>query len=176
MMLTVNMLRKMPEDGDKMMKINKDCVSQNSNKAIIQQIIGFAIRHRKVMQNYLDETGVYQAQHHLLMRISHDRCASQKDLAMSMDISASTVAVSLKKLEKGGYIKKEMDKGDNRLNKITITEKGNRVIEQSRQIFESAHQRLFEGFTEEEKCTLSALLKKLDGNLTGMEDEIKSKK
>jgi len=175
MMLTITS-NIIPGDGEKMKKIEKDCVSQNSNKAIIYQIIGFAIRHRKVMQNYLDETGVYQAQHHLLMRISHNRNVSQKDLALSMDVSPSTIAVSLKKLEKGGYIKKEMDKGDNRFNKIAITEKGYRVVEQSRQIFESADQKLFEGFTEEEKRTLSALLKKLDVNLTGMEDEIKSKK
>ena len=91
----------MIEDGEKMKNIKKDCVNQISNKGIIQQIIVFAIKHRKIMRNYLDITGVYQAQHRLLMRIAHDQNASQKDLAMSMDVSASTIAVSLKKLEKG---------------------------------------------------------------------------
>jgi Mn-dependent DtxR family transcriptional regulator len=37
-----------------------------------------------------------------------------------MDVSAATIAVSLKKLEKGGYINKVMDEGDNRLNQITM--------------------------------------------------------
>lgn len=128
------------------------------------------------MQSCLDKTGVYQAQHHLLMRISHNPNASQKDIAMSMDVSAATIAVSLKKLERGGYIKKEMDKGDNRLNQITITDKGNKVVEQSKQIFESRDRKIFEGFSEEEKHTLSALLQKLDTNLVRMEDEIKSQK
>jgi len=156
--------------------MKNNCVNQISNKEIIHQIIGFAMKHRKIMQNQLDESGVYQAQHHLLMKISHNPNASQKDLAMSMDVSAATIAVSLKKLEKGGYIKKEMDKGDNRLNQITMTEKGNKVVEQSKQIFDSTDRKVFEGFMEEEKCTLSALLQKLDANLLRMEDEMKSKK
>ena len=150
--------------------------SQISNKEIVHQIIGFAMKHRKIMQNYLDETGVYQAQHHLLMIISRNINSSQKELARSMDVSAATIAVSLKKLEKGGNIKKEMDKGDNRLNQITITDKGNKVVQQSKRIFEATDQKVFEGFSETEKSSLSALLKKLDANLDRMEDEIKSKK
>lgn len=152
------------------------CVRNIGNKDIIYQLINFAIKHRKVMQNYLDETGVYQAQHRLLMEISHNPNASQNDIAKSMDVSASTIAVSLKKLERGGYINKEMDEGDNRLNKITITEKGNKVVEQSRQIIESTNQRIFDGFTEEDKSILSFLLQKLNDNLTKMEDEIKQRK
>lgn len=147
-----------------------------SNKEIIHQLISFAIKHRKIMQNYLAETGVYQAQHRLLMEIYHNKNASQKDIARSMDVSAATIAVSLKKLKKGGYINKEMDEGDNRFNQITITEKGNRVVEQSKQIFESTDRKVLEGFTEEEKSTLSALLKKLDDNLARMEYEMKKGK
>jgi DNA-binding MarR family transcriptional regulator len=144
-----------------------------SNKEIIHQLINFAMKHRKIMQNYLDETGVYQAQHRLLMEISHNPNVSQNDIARSMDVSAATVAVSLKKLERGGYIHKEMDEGDNRLNKITITEKGNRVVAQSRQIIESTDRKIFEGFTEEDKSALSVLLHRLNANLARMEDEIK---
>ena len=155
---------------------NNEKVNQICNKNIIYQIICFAMKHRKVMQNYLDETGVYQAQHYLLMKIFHNQNASQKELAMSMDVSAATIAVSLKKLEKGGYIKKEMDEGDNRLNQITITEKGNKVVEQSRKIFEATDRKVFEGFTEDEKSTLYALLQRLDVNLAHMDEEIKTRK
>lgn len=147
-----------------------------SEREIIHQLISFAMKHRKIMQNYLDGTGVYQAQHRLLMEISHNQNASQIDIARLMDVSAATIAVSLKKLEKGGYINKEMYEGDNRLNQITITEKGNKVVEQSKQIFDSTNRKVFEGFTDEEKVTLSALLQKLDANLARMEDELKLKK
>jgi len=147
-----------------------------SNKRIIYQLINFVLKHRKIMQNYLDETGIYHAQHRLLMEISRNPNASQIDIARLMDISAATIAVSLKKLEKEGYINREKDEDDNRLNKITITEKGNRVVEQSKQIFDATDQEVFKDFTEEEKCTLSDLLQKLDNNLDMMENEIKLKK
>jgi len=147
-----------------------------SNKVIVHQLINFAMKHRRIMQNYLDETGVYQAQHRLLMEISRNPNISQNDIAKLMDVSAATVAVSLKKLEKGGYINKVMDEEDNRLNKITVTEKGNRVVEHSKRIFQSVDRKAFDGFTEEEKHTLFALLQKLNTNLDRMEDEIKLKK
>lgn len=146
------------------------------NRKLIHQLIYFALKHRKIMQHYLDETGVYHAQHRLLMEISRNPNASQNDIARVMDVSAATIAVSLKKLEKEGYINKEMDEGDNRFNKISITEKGNRVVEQSKQIFEASERKVFDGFTEKEKFALSLLLQKLEANLEKMEDEIKSEK
>lgn len=147
-----------------------------SNKKIIHQFINFALKHKKIMQYYLDETGVYQAQHRLLMEISHNQNISQNDIARSMDVSAATIAVSLKKLEKRGYIKREIDQEDNRLNKITITDKGKKVVEKSKQIFDTVDQKVFEGITEEEKFTLLVLLQKLNDNLNRMEDELKSEK
>lgn len=150
--------------------------NKTTNKGITYQLISFVMKHRKIMQHYLDETGVYQAQHRLLMAISRNPNASQRDIARLMDISPATIAVSLKKLEKGGYICKVMDEADNRFNQITITEKGNQVVEESKQIFEATDRKVFEGFTEEEKLTLSHLLQKLEANLTRMEDEIKLRK
>ena len=147
-----------------------------SNKIIIYQLIGFAMKHRKIMQNYLDETGVYQSQHRILMEIFKNKYASQIDIARLMEVSAATIAVSLKKLERGGYIIREIDEGDNRLNQITITEKGYKVVEQSKQIFNMTDQKVFQGFTEDEKATLSVLLQKLDTNLIKMEDEIKNER
>ena len=154
-------------------KMDNSSNKKTSNKEIIGQLITFAIKHRKIMQNYLDKTGVYQAQHRLLMTIAHNPNTSQIELAKSMDVSPATIAVSLKKLEKEGYINREKDKYDNRINKITITEKGNRVVEQSRQIFKSSDEKVLEGFTVNEKYTLFVLLKKLNANLEKMEDKIK---
>ena len=147
-----------------------------SNKEIIYQLINFAVKHRRIMQNYLDETGLYHVQHRLLMEIFRNPNAFQIDFAKIMDVSAATVAVALKKLEKGGYIKREIDEKDNRFNKISITEKGKRVVEQSKQIFDLTEKKVFEGFTEKEKNILFNLLQKLDNNLTKMEEEIEQKK
>src|SRR5690606_230908 len=99
----------------------------------------------------------------------------QNDIAKLMDVSAATIAVSLKKLEKGGYINREIDEKDNRLNKINITEKGKKVVEQSKKIFEAVDQKVFQGITDEEKAALINLLQKLNNNLSKIEDELEAK-
>lgn len=146
---------------------------QESGKSVtdlMRQLIFVNKKHWKLMQKFLEATGVFQAQHHLLMHISRMQSVSQIEIAKTMEVSTATIAVTLKKLESGGYIRKVMDKSDNRLNKITITEKGARVVEESKLIFESTDRETFQGFTEEEMDQLSYLLKKLDTNLTMMEE------
>lgn len=157
-------------------KMDNNNINEISNKKIIYQLINLAIKHKKIMQNYLDETGVYHAQYRLLLAISHNENASQNDIAKLMDVSAATIAVSLKKLEKGGYINREIDEKDNRLNKINITEKGKKVVKQSKKIFEAVDQKVFQGITDEEKAALINLLQKLNNNLSKIEDELESKK
>ena len=65
-----------------------------------------------------------------------------------MDISPAAVAVSLKKLERGGYIKKDLDTADNRIHQIQVTQKGQEVVEKSHLIFEEMEKTIFKGFTE----------------------------
>jgi len=150
--------------------------NRNLFRDVIRLLIGIAIKHRKIMQHHLQETGIFQAQHRLLMQISRNQFASQKELAESMGVSTATIAVTLKKLERGGYINKIMNSQDNCLNQITITEKGHKVVEQSRKIFESIEKKLFEGVTEEELKSLFSIMKKIDANLNIIESNIESER
>lgn len=143
----------------------------SKKKSIVRQLIFFSKKHRKIMQYQLEKTGVFQAQHHILMEISRNPNISQKDLALALEVSTATIAVSLKKLEHGGYINRSMDQSDNRLNQINITDKGHQVVEMSKQIFHSCDEKIFEGFTEDELETLSVLLKRMDDNLTKLETD-----
>ena len=91
-----------------------------------------------------------------------------------MNVSSATIAVSLKKLEKGGYISKEMDDTDNRLNQITLTDKGKKVVEQSKQIFQTLNYKVFDDFEHKELEDLSELLHKLNNKLNEIDSSLKS--
>lgn len=143
-------------------------------KKVMHQIICAAIKHRKLMDYYLNETGIYSSQHHILMELSRDQVASQKELADRMSVSSATIAVSLKKLEKGGYISKEMDDTDNRLNQITLTEKGKKVVEQSKLIFKTLNFQVFDDFEQKELEDLSGLLTKLNSKLNEIDSSLKT--
>ena len=57
------------------------------------------------------------------------RLASQKELADALHISPATMAVSLKSLERGGYVEKRGDPADQRCKRVAITEKGRETME-----------------------------------------------
>jgi len=95
------------EVGNMDKNMDNNYIDKISNKEVIRQLIIFAMKHRRIMQKFLDETGVYQAQHRLLMEIFRNPDASQNDIARSMDVSAATIAVSLKSWRKGIYQKRD---------------------------------------------------------------------
>lgn len=121
------------------------------NHQIIDHQINLMKKHRSILEHRLQETGVFRGQHHLLMCIARNPNLTQKELAAHQNVSTAAVAVSLKKLEKGGYVSRMIDEKDNRSNKIQITEKGLSVVRQSIHIFQEMEEEILTGFTEDEK-------------------------
>lgn len=123
----------------------------------------------------VENTGVYRSQHQILMHLCHHRDCSQSKLAEQMEISPAAVAVSLKKLEKGGYIVRESRENDNRANQIVITEKGNEVIKSSISLFEEIDKAIFKGFSEEDIDMLNHYLDRMYENLEAYQEELTQK-
>ena len=98
---------------------------------------------------------------------------SQKDIAEHFEISPAAVAVSLKKLEAGGYIVRKTSDNDSRYNEIEITKKGKEIVDFSHSIFEDIDNKTFKGMSEEEKQTLVLLLDKVTNNLKSINDKEK---
>lgn len=140
------------------------------NTANPMMILIFIIQiHRKKMERLLGGTGLHRAQHRLLMTLSEGEFGSQAELASGLEVSTATVAVSLKKLERDGYIQKSTRKEDTRANFVTLTEKGEKVVLESRKIFEYVDEKVMEGFTEEERAVLRKYLKRMYDNVKEIE-------
>ena len=118
-------------------------LSDMAESRLVEKYMRTNKRHRKVLEQELSSTGVYRSQHQILMFIAENPNVSQKELARLYSVSAATMAVSLKKLEQGGYIKREVDSKDNRYNQICITAKGQEVVKQSVTIFEEIERNMF---------------------------------
>jgi len=128
--------------------------------------------HRRIIDKKISKIGIYRSQHMLLMYLSNHQFISQKEIADAFEISTASVAVSLKKLEKGGFIKKETNQSDNRLNKVNITSKGLEVIEASHQIFKNVNAEVFKGFTKDEINLMIGYWERLCSNMTDVEKEM----
>lgn len=106
-------------------------------------------------------TGVFRSQHKLLMTLGKHQDCSQTELAEKLEISPAAVAVSLKKLEKAGYISRQCDSRDNRVNQIVITGKGQDMIHRSVECFQEIDENMLKGFTGEEIQELNSLLTRM---------------
>lgn len=144
---------------------------QGINHAIVEAFINTGKLHRALLERHLNKNGIFRAQHQILMCISCNQDMSQKELAKQYHVSAASIAVSLKKLEKGGYISRLVDRDDNRYNKIRLTEKGREEVERSISFFEKTEEGMFSGFTEEEKNVFYQYIQKLSENLEQMLQE-----
>lgn len=149
------------------MRMDTEEVIQESNPV---KLIMFIIQiHRRKMEKLLEGTGLHRAQHRMLMTLSDRPVRSQVELANVMEVSAATVAVSLKKLEKGGYIQKSQKEQDSRVRFVELTQKGHEVVEESKKIFQQMDETLLEGFDSEQLTMLHDLLGQMYRNAKNME-------
>lgn len=125
--------------------------------------------HCRVIEKRVEETGVFRSQHMTLMFLSKNEGCSQKDIAEAHHISNAAVAVNLKRLEKAGLIERIIDSADNRCNRISITPAGRAVVEESKLIFTSINEQMYDELSAEEMRVFNTCLDKLRSKLITME-------
>ena len=82
-----------------------------------------------------------------LLREREGRVSSQRELSDALRISPATVAVSLKSLERGGYVEKLPGEDDQRRKAVHLTDRGREALETCLQIFEDIDRRMLDGFS-----------------------------
>lgn len=161
-----------------MRKIPEEC--RGEPKTLVHQIIKIYMRighlHRGILDKEVRRTGVYRSQHQILMFLAKNSDASQKDIASFLGVSTATIAVTLKKLEKAGHIRRVVDPEDNRCNRIQLTKKGEAVVTQSHEIFYRVEEEMFEGFSEEEKEQLIKYFERICCNLEAVDQRLSDRK
>lgn len=122
--------------------------------------------YRSEIESKLHHLDIHWSQHMVLMRIANQKEAySQSELARQMHISSPAMAVSMRKLEETGYIARQVDQVDRRYNEVKVTEKGAKLVEESRCAFKEADEKMFRGFSEEEKNQLESFIERMQDNL-----------
>lgn len=122
---------------------------------------------RQAIECRVKDTGLHRSQHRLLMILGKNPDCSQTMLANMLEVSPAAVAVALKKLEKSGYITRQCNEMDNRVNHVVVTEKGMAAIHMSCIYFQEVENALLEGFSEEELDAVERFLKKVIQNGEG---------
>ncbi len=135
------------------------------NKEIVHLMMRMMAAHRYEIFKASAAAGLYFGQPRLLEYVIEKDGCTQNELSDGLGVSPPSVAVSVKRLEKAGLLKREPDKDDTRRNRLSVTEDGLKALERFHSVCLETDARLFSGFADEEKETLVAYLTRLTGNI-----------
>lgn len=141
-------------------------------RELIQKFIRTDRLHHNVLEKQIAFSGLHRSQHLLLLHLSQSGGTStQKELAEHFQISPAAVAVTLKKLEEGGYITRLSSDSDKRCRAIRLTAKGQETLDKTKKLVDAADEAMFADFSAEEMARLSGYLDKMQRNLIQQEEE-----
>ena len=126
-------------------------------------------KHHAAVDNLLSRNGLSNIGQPAILSILSQQengvIASQKELARRLRGSPATMTVSLKSMERDGYVKKLSNAEDLRCKPIAITEKGLRAAKLIDEVFETLDHGMYRGFSGEELERISLLYRRMIDNL-----------
>ena len=134
------------------------------NRETIKLLMEFNRLHRSQVQEIMESEGLYFGQLPILEVVHSLGCCTQKEIANKLKVTPPTVATSVKRLMKKGYLTKSIDENDQRNTLISITEEGKAKTCACRRKFDELDSKIFMSFAKDEKELLSNLLVKLNNS------------
>ncbi|HJC74393.1 MAG TPA: MarR family transcriptional regulator [Candidatus Mediterraneibacter faecavium] len=90
---------------------------------------------------------------------------SQKELAARLNVTPPSITSAIQKMEKEGYLTRHPDPADQRVMRLTLTEKGKSCIKGVYIVAEQMEELMFQGMTREEIMLFKRLLFQIKDNL-----------
>ena len=146
-------------------------------KGGIYHLLG-KVGHKNFQYGYslLKEENLHPGQLPLLILLWKEEGLSQRELAHKMGIKPSTLNVTIGRLEKNGFIRKENDPKDQRKSLIYFTEEGKRTFRVLKKRMDCLQMQILDAFSEEEKIEFCRLLTKFCDCLDEQMQEIENGK
>jgi DNA-binding MarR family transcriptional regulator len=131
--------------------------------------------------NYFVKTlEISNAEYNCLVQFFETETFSVKELAERLDITSGGVTRIITSLEDRGYIKRTMSSEDRRGIKVTLTEKGCKIVTEIREASLELHSKILEQIKPEKRKQILEAIKRLssaiDNWLVEHQAELKSQK
>jgi DNA-binding MarR family transcriptional regulator len=114
-------------------------------------------------------TGLNQSQVAALIHLDRVEELSQTDLAARLGMRKAAAGTLIDGLEGKGLVERTRGREDRRLQLVSITDAGSRVVDEVDRMAEKLGTAMREGITREERAQLVSILQRLRQNLRGME-------
>lgn len=116
--------------------------------------------HFLYLKKHLKDFNLKGYQVTMLFEIYKGKNLSQNDIGSNYNIDKGVISRTLKKLEEDGFISREIDKDNRRRNIVSLTQKGEEVVEEIIRIFEEWEDEIYQDI-DIEKEILHEVLKKV---------------
>lgn len=137
-----------------------------AEEGIIQHgMIRIVHRYFAIVFRQITKFGIHPGQIPVLMLLVKKEGLSQSEICREMHIKPSTVAVSMKRMEKNGLIIRRPDEKDQRIQRIYGTEKLKKMHHELHILIRNNEAFMMKGFTESEICLLNRFFEQIYQNL-----------
>lgn len=147
------------------MKTHEDDRAKKEGR-VQDSLIRITHRYFGIIFRQLVGYGVYPGQVPVLMLVVKKEGLSQSEISKELHIKPSTVAVSMKRMEKSGLIVRKPDQKDQRILRIYGTEKLQEMHQELDTLIRRNEAILMEGFSESEICLLNRFFDQMYENLS----------
>lgn len=146
--------------------------NQRSTEMNQQFVVYFVSQTKQNMHKFIENQLIKEGMDDLIpshgsiltVLYNHEGPLTMKEIAEKIGKDKSTVTVLINTLLYKGYIKKNVSKEDRRITFIELTELGQSKEVKYREISKKVVETAYDYFTEDEKETFLALLKKMNSN------------
>ncbi len=122
--------------------------------------------HRYRIFTALSGLNLYRGQPEILEYLKAHGDCSQRELAEHLGVSPASIATSLKRMSKAGFIERTEDENDRRINRLRITSKGDEIRKTGKSECDKIDKIMFSGFSQEEINVFSGMLSRISKNLS----------
>lgn len=136
------------------------------NNPLLEQLFFANIRYRKLNLNYPPALGIRYGEYLLMRVISGDRLYLDNNVTLSsfynyLSITKSAVSQMLNVLEAKEYLHRDFDKSDRRKISVTLTDKGQDILNQETANIENKLKNIISRFGEDKARQFIAFLTEL---------------
>ena len=122
-------------------------------------------RKYHMLEMKLEKYGLVKGQAELLLLIKDNDGITQNELAELIGIKDSSMSVRLYKLERSGYIIREIDETNLKKKRVYVTVEGKKVSTQCRRFLREVEEKMYSNFSIKERNQFEKSLERMLKNL-----------
>ncbi len=136
----------------------KKCCDRPNQETIGPKIMFLSKLLRRSFNEAVSQQGLFSGQQDIVFALVENEGLTLSELAKLLDVSSATASVSIKRMEKTGFIIKKADEKDARITRLYPTEKAKSAPKNIKNKMDSIENILKENMTAEQSAEFSLLL------------------